>query len=234
MKIKYLLLIGLFVVGFGINSFSQDVRFGITANPGLVWVKPDNTEISSDGIRFGFDFGLVVDYVFGAEERYAVNTGLNLFLSGAKLMSTDTTNGDIYELTARINYLEVPMAIKLRSNEIGYLTFYGLLGVTPQFAVRSRADLTIKDSGGAEILDITNAKFKDIPFYSNTENNVIDKVNPFNLGLLVEAGIEYDISENTVLVGGLFFNAGFLNMFKDNDDQRIVSRNMGLRMSVLF
>lgn len=228
MKIKCLLLIVL--LSLGIKGFSQDIRFGITANPSLVWVKPDNSQISSDGVRFGFNFGLVVDYVFGSEERYAINTGLNMLLTGAKIMSNDTTLNQTNELTARINYLEIPMSIKLRSNEVGYLTFYGQLGMTPKFAVRSRADLTVKDESGTILTEISNAKFKDIPFYPNS----IDKVTPINLGLIVEAGLEYDISESTVLVGGLYFDAGFLNMFKDNDDQRVVSRNIGLRLSVLF
>jgi hypothetical protein len=229
MRTKILLLVGL--LSLGISGFAQsDIRFGITANPSLVWVKPDNTQISGDGVRFGFNFGLVVDYVFGNDERYSINSGLSIMLAGAKIMSTDTALNQVHELTAKVNYLELPVSIKLRSNEVGYLTFYGQLGLTPQFAVRSRADYTQKEESGTVITDINNIKLRDIPFYPNN----IDKVRPFNLGLLVEAGMEYDITENTVLVGGLYFNAGFLDMFKDNDGERIVARNMGLRVSVLF
>ena len=100
MKIKCLLLVGLMCIG--ISGFGQDFRFGITANPSILWVKPDNTEISGDGVRFGFDFGLVVEYVFGAEGRYSVNSGLNLLLSGAKIMSADTSLNQTHEITARV------------------------------------------------------------------------------------------------------------------------------------
>jgi hypothetical protein len=229
MRIKGILLVTLLC--FGLKSFGQsDIRFGITANPSLVWVKPDNTLISGDGVRFGFNFGLVVDYVFGNDERYSINSGLGILLAGARIMATDTATLNRHELTAKVNYLELPVSIKLRSNEVGYFTFYGQMGVTPQFAVRSRAHITEKDAGGNVVTDIDNKKLKDIPFFPND----IEKVRPFNIGLLVEAGMEYDLTENTVLVAGLFFNAGFLDMFKDNDNERIVSRNMGLRLSVLF
>jgi opacity protein-like surface antigen len=229
MRTKILLLVGL--LSLGISGFAQsDIRFGITANPSLVWVKPDNTQISGDGVRFGFNFGLVVDYVFGNDERYSINSGLGLLLAGAKVTSTDPDSLDKYELTAKINYLELPVSIKLRSNEVGYLTFYGQLGLTPQFMVRSRANITVKDESGAVTEDINNLKFRDIEFYPND----IEKVRPFNVGLLVEAGLEYDLTESTVLVGGLYFNTGFIDMFKDNDSERVVSRNMGLRLSVLF
>ncbi len=226
MKAKVLLFVGLLC--FGLKGHSQDVRFGITANPSLVWVKPDNSNINSDGVRFGFDFGLVVDYIFGQQDRYAINTGLNLFLTGASMQGI---SGDsISTLTAKINYLHLPLTIKLRSNEIGYLTYYGQLGLSTQVAVRSRASYRIDSSGTNIVPQVENEKFKDIPALPNS----IEKVRPVNIGLIVEAGVEYSISENTVLVGGLFFNAGFLDMFKDNDDERIVSRNMGIRISVLF
>ncbi|MEZ5023089.1 MAG: hypothetical protein R2728_07490 [Chitinophagales bacterium] len=55
MKFKILLLVGLMCIGLK-SQAQEEFRFGITANPGVVWVKPDNQNISSNGVRFGFDF----------------------------------------------------------------------------------------------------------------------------------------------------------------------------------
>lgn len=229
LKVKYLLVVAFLLFTF--TGQSQDIRFGITANPGMTWVKPDNAEITSNGVRFAFDFGLVVDYVFGGDERYAFNSGLNLLVTGAKLKGTDTS-GLTSLVTARINYLELPLTMKLRSNEVGYFTFYGQLGMVPAFAVRSRANYAVETDPGSGVMTTTmeNVKFEDIPFYPSN----LEKVRVMNLGLYVEAGLEYDVSSATVLVGGLFFNTGFLDMFKDADSERIVSRSFGLRMGVLF
>ncbi|MCP4123410.1 MAG: PorT family protein [Bacteroidetes bacterium] len=230
LKVKYFLFVGLLM--FSLNGKSQDLRFGITANPGMIWVSSDNKDVSGDGVRFAFDFGLVVDYVFGAEERYAFNTGLNLSVSGAKLKGVEESTGLSSTVTARVNYLQLPLTIKLRSNEVGYFTFYGQLGIMNSFAFRSRADYEIeRDSGGGKTTETgENVKFENIPFYPN----MLEKVKPYNLGLYVEAGLEYDITENTVLVGGPFFNTGFLDMFKDSNNDRVVSRQFGFRIGVLF
>lgn len=231
---RILILLALMMVGSVVHS--QDFRFGIQANPGLVWVKPDNTELQGDGVRFTFDFGIVFDYIFGNEDRYAFNTGLNILVTGAKLQGVTDDDGTtlMSNVTARINYLEVPLAIKLRSNEVGYFNFYGQLGITPAFAIRSRADYTIEtnpnDDGVIVVEEKDNVKFKDVPFYPNT----IEKVKPFNLGLHTEAGLEYNITENTILVAGIYFNTGFMDMFKDHDNERIVSRNLGFRLGILF
>ena len=231
LKFKYLLLT--FLICSTISGYSQDIRFGITANPGMTWVKPDNQSIESDGVRFAFDFGLMIDYVFGDQERYAFNTGVTLNVAGAKMkgMATDTS-GHTSELTARINYLELPVTIKLRSNEVGYFVFYGQIGMVPAFAVRARADYktTLTEDGNTVTLEGENIKFENIPFQPMT----IEKVRAFNMGLVVEAGFEYNVGEATVLVGGLYFNTGFLDMFKDGDGERIVPRTMGFRLGVMF
>lgn len=219
-----------------LNVHSQNFRFGIQANPGINWVAPDNTELFGDGVRFTFDFGLVMEYLFGDGERYAFNTGMNILVSGANVKGLNPlTSDNILEshLTAKVTYLEIPTTIKLRSNQIGYFNFYGQLGVATAFAVRSRADYSVErsdGSGGVITTTVKNSKFDDIPVYPTT----IEKVKPVNFGLYTEAGMEYAISENTSLVTGLFFNTGFLDMFKDNDGDRVVSRNMGLRVGVLF
>lgn len=228
-KVRFLTLILLLLSAVSLRA--QELRFGINANPGMNWVAPDKTGIDSDGVRFAFQFGLIVDYIFGDNDRYAVNGGLNLNVTGAKLKGTDTTGLNSY-ITARINYLELPLTIKLRSNEMGYFTFYGQLGMVPSFAVRSRANYEYEtDNGsGIETVSMENVKFSDIPFYPMT----IEKVRPFNVGLYVEAGIEYAVSDATTLIGGPFFNTGFIDMFKDNDSERIVSRSFGFRLGVLF
>ncbi|MBK6340819.1 MAG: hypothetical protein IPF63_14960 [Bacteroidetes bacterium] len=49
-----------------------------------------------------------------------------------------------------------------------------------------------------------------------------------------EAGLEYSMTENTALVGGLFFTNGFINQLDDDDKERVATRNFGIRIGVLF
>ncbi len=220
-------LILVIVVVFGINlSFGQsdNFRFGVTANPGFSWYKPDNKFIESDGVRFNFTYGLIIDYAFGSNERYAINGGLQINLAGGRLMSTDTLDM-VTSLSPKIQYFEIPLSIKLRSNEVkDDFIFYGQMGIVPGIPFRKRAKYSSEDT------EDDNIALEDLPLYPN----VVEKAVPFHFGLLIEAGMEYALSENTFLIGGLFFNTGFTNVLKDGDDDRIVMRNFGLRIGVLF
>ncbi|MBX7226108.1 MAG: PorT family protein [Chitinophagales bacterium] len=231
-----------------VDVFSQaeNLRFGFTASPGISWWKPDNSQHSSGGARFGLDYGVLLDYKFGNNERYAIGTGLILTLDGGKLVSEGTEmqiipgqgegepDDTIYKagkvaLTGKLQHIQIPLTLKLRSNEIGYITYYGAFGVIPSFTIRRRVDFD-KTLDGVSVLAGDNDDFKNVPFYPNTIKNV----NPFNFGLNFEAGLEYSVSDNTSLVGGLYFTNGFVNQLDDDDKERVATRNFGIRIGVLF
>ena len=229
------IVLALMVFAFSNNSFAQldKVRFGVTANPGITWLKPDNSLFENGGVRTNFTFGLIVDYTFGNNERYAFNTGLQINLAGGKINGMDTIGGttSTSSLTAKIQYLEIPLSIKLRSNETSQgMIFYGQLGFVPGVPYRKRANYKHTEPGSTTTQESNNIELKNLDF-----NPVdIQKVTPFHLGLTVEAGMEYALSENTWLIGGLFFNTGFTNVLKDKDSERIAMRNFGLRLGVMF
>jgi hypothetical protein len=236
---RYLLVIVVVFTSFNLIQAQGDVRFGVTLNPGLSWYKPDNQSHKSDGVRFAFTYGLVVDYKFGNDERYAINTGLQVGMAGGRISSTGIAEPveeevvRIFEeiptstalIAAKVQYLELPISIKLRSNETNTgLVYYGQLGFINGFSFRRRADHTVDD------VKTTNVKLKDLEFYPQN----IEKVIPYHLGMLIEAGIEYGISDNTAVVGGFFFNNGFTNVLKNGTGDRVVMRSFGLRMGVIF
>jgi long-subunit fatty acid transport protein len=216
-------------------AFSQEaqgLRFGFTASPGISWMTPDNEQHEKDGSRFAFTYGVLVDYKFGGNERYAIQTGLGITMAGGKLLATSLpdSNDVTYQakLTPKLQHLEIPIGLKLRSNDVNDLVYYGLFGLTPGFVIRNRAAYEFTDSLGTVASD--NIRMKDLKYYpTNVERSV-----PFNLGLQIEAGIEYSFTENTALVAGIFFNNGFTNVLKDEDDERVVLRRFGIRLGVLF
>lgn len=255
MKRILFILIAFFSVQL-VNGQSENLRFGFTASPGLTWWKPDNTAQESGGARFSLNYGVLIDYKFGNNERYALATGLILTLDGGKLVGSGTqdeiidlsgerlgnynpfnasrlfdtiTHNVVTTMTAKTQHLQIPLALKLRSNEIGYITYYGSLGIIPSFTIRRRADFT-KSVDDAVVANFENIDAKNLDFYPNKINNI----NPFDLGLSFEAGLEYSMTENTALVGGLFFTNGFINQLDDDDKERVATRNFGIRIGVLF
>ncbi len=211
----------------------QNVRFGFTASPGITWLAPDNKNINNEGVRFAFTYGAIVDFIIDDNERYSITTGAQIAMDGGKLSGMPLTRlpGQSSTLTAKVQYLELPVGLKLRSNETsGNMTFYGILGVVNGINIRSRADWFYENLPEEVRFDEKNIRLKNLQFYPNT----IKKVVPYQLSLQFEGGTEFRVAENTAIVGGIFFRNGFTNIIDDNDKERIVGRNFGLRIAVMF
>lgn len=217
-----------------IVSFAQEnLRFGFTMSPGITWLSPDNKQINSEGARFAFTYGAIVDFIIDDNERYSITSGVQIAMDGGKLSSfpLERIAGQSAEMTAKIQYLELPVGLKLRSNETSSnLTFYGVLGIINGINIRARADHFYEDISKGQRKDDKNVKLRGLEFYPNK----IQKVVPYQLSLQFEGGTEFRVAENTSIVGGLFFRNGFTNIIDDNDKERIVGRNVGLRIAVMF
>src|SRR6185295_7915558 len=95
----------------------------------------------------------------------------------------------------RTQYLQIPLTLKLRTNQIGYITYFGQFGLQAGVRIRSRADITDPVNSFAE--------------------NKVDFSNDVTLpdfGLVIGAGVEYTITGNTALLGALQFYNGFIDV----------------------
>lgn len=224
---------------FSFSSFAQSsVRFGFTTSPGISWYSADNKYLDSKGTRFSFNYGAIVDFVIDDNDRYTITSGVTIDMTGGKLsgFSNDSINPGSSSLTTKVQYFEIPLGLKLRSNEsANNLTFYGSLGIVNSFRIRSRGayeyngiDANIPEN--SITTSENNVKINNLPFHPNT----IQKISPYHLALHFEGGVEFRVSDNTALVGGLYFRNGFTNVIDDNDKERVVARGLGLRIAVMF
>lgn len=218
-----------------ITTFAQsNVRFGFTTSPGISFYSADGKYHDSKGTRFSFNYGAIVDFVIDNNERYTITSGLTIDMTGGNLKGATVDGLHQASMVAKVQYLEIPIGLKLRSNESAQnLTFYGTLGVVNGFRIRSRANYDYTGIGldGVEVnYNEKNIRIKDLDFYPNA----IKKINPYNMALHFEAGTEFRVSDNTSLVGGVYFRNGFTNVIKDKDSERVVARGLGLRIAVMF
>ena len=218
--VKKLLI--LFVLGYSSVLFAQSkVRLGAHIDPIFSWFSPKTSQIEKDGARLGYNGGLIVEYYFAP--NYAFVTGLNLTQLGGNLIykeEVDITTGEgdhvllppETSVAFNVNYLTVPMALKLKSNEIGYFTYYAELGFSPQVNIGSRATST----GGAL-----------------NKDNVSKEINAFNVSFFFGGGIEYSLGGNTSLLAGLFFNNGFTDVLSA-DRHKAGLNYVNIRFGVMF
>ncbi len=166
------------------NTSNDNFRFGLFFAPNIGWAKTDSPGLSKGGGNLGFGFGLMAEFNLGSSNRYAFLTGLNVTkLNSSVVIPTFILSP---EFDFKQTFAEIPLALKLKTNEIGYLTYFGKFGLTPGYRIKSTG---------------------------SSGENLDDETTPIRMGLLIGIGTEYNISGSTNLSFGVDFNNGFTNMF---------------------
>ena len=220
---KYLILI-IFVLS-SVGIFAQGVRFSVFADPQLSWMSPDLKDVKSQGSKLGVNIGLNVDNFFA--KNYAFMTGISIDNTGGKLKyntaggkeistnsSTDTIIPEGSVLNYKLQYINIPLGLKFKTNQIGYTTFYTHLGIN--------GGINIKATGEVDNFELNN-------------ENISDEVKLFTLGYFIGAGIEYSIAGSTAIVVGVTYTNGFVDITADSDiKNKVTLSNFALRLGILF
>ena len=124
-----------------------------------------------------------------------------------------------------MKYIEIPLTLKLKTNEIGSLTYFFQIGVSPGVNISAKKSFesntqttvggTIRNKPGSE---------------DGIENN--KEINNFNLSMVIGGGVEYAISGETILLGGIQFNNGLSDAFDGNP--KVNTNYLALTLGVLF
>lgn len=202
-------------------------HFGMKICPNMAWLKSDTKGLESDGSVTRFSYGLITE--FRIAENYAFATGIDISYRGGKLKEENNTDTSttVDESTLKLQYIELPLTLKLKTNEIGHLRYYLQVGVAPGFNLRARADgktTTQVRTTGSNPTNTTK-EFED--------QDVQDDINSINVSMVIGAGIEYNLSGSTNFFGGIVFNNGFTDI-SDSKDDKYVSNFLGLNLGVLF
>ncbi len=184
------------------ESEDRKFRFGLHFTPNIAWLNPSSDGYEKNGSSVGFSYGLSAEFFLA--KNYLFSTGLSISKLGGNLSYVDyfyDKDNDVYLLTQidqsyNIKYIEIPFTLKLRTNEIGYMTYYGNFGVKAGFNYSSNGDFDYKNVSGG---------------ISKSDVDIKDDIKFFNSWLVVGIGAEYSISGNTAVMFGFTFNNGFLN-----------------------
>lgn len=219
---RYLTLFLLLLTG---QLFAQEAgspyygfRLGLTAHPTLGWVRPEVGK--SEGIALGFAYGLMADFNFA--ENYSFATGLTITTINGKstelgpMSMVANAQPVAYEMRYRLQYIEVPLTLKLKTNKIGDLRWYGQFGLSNDFNIGAKRNM---EHDGEKIAD---------------GMNVSEYTRFYRAGLIVGGGAEYDLDNRTSLAIGLTFNNGFTNIAKNGDGKTVKNSYIGLNIGVFF
>lgn len=202
----------------------QKITFGVHADPVVSWFSSDIKEVTNNGARAGINFGLNLNKYFSP--NYSFSSGISIINAGGSLTSSETTTMDFTNFSStiapgeqviyKIQYLAIPLGLKLQTNQIGYLTYFTDLGLDPKVVIGGKCDIPS--------LDIKGEK-------------ATNELNSFNLSYHITAGVEYSLGGTTALVFGLSFDNNFLDITTDNVNQlkdKIGHKLLSFRIGVNF
>lgn len=206
------------------QSFSQNIQIGIYTEPLISWFSSDTELSANEGACPGLAFGLTIDRYFA--RNYAFSTGISIINAPGRLSYSDTllirfknteTELDAGDnITYRIQYLSVPLGIKLKTNQIGYMTFFANVGLNPKVIIGGKGD-------------ITSENIKKV--------NVTKELRLFNLGYNITAGMEYSLGGRTAIMLGLVYEDNFMDATKDysgQPDDKISHHMLRFRIGINF
>lgn len=235
MKKSILIALTLIISAIGQAQDFKPWKIALHVDPNVSWMKPNNNQIEQGGTSIKFGFGIAVDKMF--TENYAFGTGLNILNTGGQLTylysggykkdgaTSNTLVIGERNRTYNLKYLEIPLTLKLRTNEIGYITYWAQFGVGLGFNIGAKADDEVKfmkeyyessdDPNTVEIEpEVKGWKDSDIKSRPYDDVEIKDDIGLFRTSLIVAAGVEYNLSGNASIVGGITFNNGFNNILK--------------------
>ena len=181
------------VTGLEINTMGGKVKY---ANGGPE--SPNSNTVSYYASRT--DEG-VDDYLTRPDE--ATN------LTAAKYYDETHYKYQLNEREYKATYINIPFGIKLKTKEIGMMTYFGQVGINNN--IRWKAKATDK---------VTELPLSTIPNYSggasSTRSNVAatKEMNVYMGSLHLGAGFEMNLSGSTSLLVGVHYNLGFTSITK--------------------
>lgn len=204
----------LFVLLFaGITqAYSQDIRLGFQASPVFSWMTTNDNTITGNGSNTGLKLGLIAENFF--QENYAITSGFGLvFNQGGTL--NHQTGGNFFpksdlsnpadsllmndiDISYNLQMLEIPLGIKLRTDEFGYFRYYGEIPFLLHVKTQAR---------GA--------------WGSTSRENITPDTGIVNVSWGLGGGVEYNISGETSAVAGVYFHNGLLDMTANRNTQLV-------------
>ncbi|MFA6276890.1 MAG: porin family protein [Pedobacter sp.] len=211
---------------FTLNLYAQEnaapyygFRLGLTAHPNFGYIKAENGK--SNGVSLGFSYGLIGDFNFA--ENYSFSTGLTITTINGKSTeinalpyhaSVSSTTPVSYDLKYKMQYVEIPLTIKLKTGNFGNIRWFGQFGLSNDIKIGAKQDA---ESNGKELADDVNSS---------------DWTRFYRAGLIIGGGAEFNINGKTSIMTGITLNNGFTNI--STGENNIRNHYVALNLGVFF
>lgn len=218
--------IALFLIaGASYGQNEKFFRFGLHGNTGMVWMKPDQDSLEYQGSRIGIGYGFIGEMTIANNFSFA--TGFDVSYVGGKLQKQgvsyiyppDTISSLSNEnSTYKLQYLDIPLTLKMKTNEINYITYFARIGGSIGIALKAKADREYSVIGSS-----TSITVQDV--------DLVDEKKFMRTNFLIGAGIEYSLGGTTSALAELSFVNGLTYLI---DDTKAIGNYVMLKFGVIF
>lgn len=206
------------------------IRLGLQFCPTICFAKSDKPAIKNAGIRFGYNMGVIFDMKFA--DNYYFSTGINLVNTPIKINFVDTlrssntnpalANNDV-DFKYKLQYLGLPITLKLKTKETNYMKYFAQFGIEPQFNTSKKVNANKGQYAGNDFL---------LPS-ETTYDNFNDDITALRINACIGGGVEYSLGGKTALVGGITYYNGFSDVSKQASS-KITSSYIAINIGILF
>lgn len=208
-------LLAVLVLAASTSLFAQykEFGFGVKVGPTFEWAGSKNNTVYNEATRTGFKWGVFGEYYFA--ENYAIVMGLNgnHLRDSYSFEDKKALNGDTLFALGTINrnfkgmYLEIPVMLKMRTEEFGGFQFFAEFGAG--VGLRRRAmvqdQFTFPTPSNMRAENGQNANDEYVA--------VVKQYNPLRVNLLTAVGAEYLIKGSTRAFANLSYSRDLVNGF---------------------
>lgn len=228
------------------NGSSMKFAYGLMTEfhlAGAAWFST-GFQVDYDGGKIATTATSFIDATSGKMVySYTDNDGFKEYSNTSIALDTNYEHYFLRERKYRSIYLTLPIHLRFKTKEIGFLTYFGNIGLNSSFHLKTRAN------------DVINTGSTGYTASANLEDLDISKdMNLVRFGLVLGGGVEWNLSGNTSLLFGLHFFQGFSNTVKKESkylvdvektnastggnlimqEQKFLNNNIGLTIGILF
>jgi opacity protein-like surface antigen len=232
---------------FAQDDADKKFRFGLRISPTPTWLRSTDTKfVEKGGTKFGFGFGLQTEFrinstasfvtgiggdFLGGKQTYKNGQGYALtkdgayiesvnvpYQKGANGLNSSNTSLDKYYViksrSVKATYVTIPVLLKLMTKDISGMKYFGMFGgniaIQTKFKATDEITELVFDSPTNTYIDGSSSSITDM----KPKGDLI----PFNVGLNVGIGAEYNLSGSTSMFFSINYLRGFINQYQGTSE----------------
>ena len=206
-------------------------HFGLNFTPGIYWPVANSSNNTANGASFGYGYGANLEFYF--TRNYAFLTGFEISEIGAKYVNTianptQSTLDSIITHNESIQYLEIPLELKLKTVPFRNIRYFGVVGLNLGFRLKATDDYS-------SVVSPYNPLGYIVHFssYSGNNSDISSQTDFFRVSLVIGGGVEYQLAGSTALQASLTYNNSFTNL-NNTSSTAVNIKGIELMLGILF